>query len=187
MKNKYLVALLALIIVFGGTSAVSATTTSARANVEARKAEMEAKRAEIDAKKAEMKANRVEFQQDVAKRKVENTTRVIYATIERLEKIIARIESRMAKLKSNGGNVAGSESYVALAKDNLLKATAAVTVFAGLDLSSEQAQDNFERIRTAAAEAREFIRSAHENLMHAVRLLGQVQSSTRTATSTDSN
>lgn len=134
-------------------------------------AKREAKRVEIEAKREEMKTKRVEFQQSVAKRKVENTARVISATIDRLEKIIVRVESRIAKVKSNGGDTAESERYVALAKDDLAKAEAVVATFASLDLTSEKAKENFERIRTAAGEAREYIRSAHENLMLAVRNL----------------
>ena len=37
------------------------------------------------------------------------------------------------------------------------------------------ASENFERIRTAAAEAREFIRAAHQNLRIAVRSLRAVE------------
>src|SRR3989344_1841223 len=117
-------------------------------------AKREAKRVEIEAKREEMKAKQVEFQQEVAKRKVENTARVISATIDRLEKIIARVESRIAKVKSNGGDTAESERYVALAKDDLAKAEGVVATFASLDLTSEKAKENFERIRTAAGEAR---------------------------------
>ena len=171
MKNKYLISLSLSVFVFGIVSSASATTTPYG-------------RPAMEAKRAEMKEKRVEFQKDIAKRKVENVSKVITATIERLGKIIERIESRIAKLKSAGGNTAESERFVALAKTDLEMAKVSVAAFASIDLSSDKAQENFERIRTAAAEAREHIRSAHENLMKAVRLLGQVNSSLKTASST---
>ena len=162
MKTKYLISLLLLAFVLGTSSAFATTTPRGTG---------EQKRAEVETKRAETREKRIEFQKDVAKRKVENTARVISLTIERLEKIIVRVESRIDKVKTSGGATAESKSYVALAKDDLVKAEAVVATFASLDLTSEKAQENFEKIRTAAGEAREYIRSAHENLMLAVRNL----------------
>ena len=158
----------------------------AQARREAMKLELETKRAEMDARREAKKLEaesrrasstlrRVEFQQEIAKRKVEHTARVILATIERLEKIIVRIESRIAKVKTRGGDTSESEGFVAAAKVNLIDAKAAVNAFATIDLSSEKAAENFERIRASAAEAREHVRAARENLMMAVRSLGSVE------------
>lgn len=165
-----------------------------QAKREAMKLELESKRAEMDAKRelkrveaearrASSTARRIEFQQDIAKRKVEKTTRVILATIERIDKIIIRLESRMAKVKTRGGDIVESERLVALAKTNLTEARAAVEAFTTIDLSSDKAVDNFERIRTAAAGARELIRRARENLMLSVRALHSIETDTD-ATST---
>ncbi|MEX2013712.1 MAG: hypothetical protein WD897_02245 [Parcubacteria group bacterium] len=157
--------------------------------LEAKRAQIDAKReatrVEFEAKRAETEAKRVDFQQSAAKRQVENAARVILATIERLENIIVRIESRIAKVKARGGLTAESERFVAVAKVNLSDARVVVGTFAGVDLSSERARENFERIRTAAAEAREHIRAAHQNLMMAVRSLGSVEANVEaTVTST---
>ena len=157
-----------------------------QAKREMMKLELETKRAEMDAKREAMKkeaelrrasstAKRVEFQQDIAKRKVEKTTKVILETISHVEKIIVRLESRIAKVKTRGGDTTESERLVALAKTNLSDAKATVATFADLDLTSDKAKENFEKIRIAAASARELIRAARENLMLAVRALHAVQ------------
>ncbi|MDP2641922.1 MAG: hypothetical protein Q8P21_01360 [bacterium] len=150
-----------------------------RAEAETRRAEAdarrEAKRVEAEARRASSTAKRVEFQQGIAKRKVENTARVILATIERLEKIIVRIESRIDKVEARGGVTTETEAFVAAARANLSEARVTVEAFANIDLSGDQARENFERIRAAAREAREDVRTAHQNLMMAVRTLGSVE------------
>ena len=167
-------------------AAAAAKGDEVEARREAMKLEQEAKRAEMDAKREAKKLEaesrrasstlrRVEFQQEIAKRKVEHTERVILATIERLEKIIVRIESRIAKVKTRGGDTSESEGFVAVAKVNLSDAKAAVNTFVTIDLSSDKAAENFERIREAAAKAREYIRVARENLMMAIRSLSSVE------------
>lgn len=150
-----------------------------RLELEAKRADMDARReamrVEAEAKRAEMQARRTEFQREIAMRKAENTARVISATIERLEKIITRIESRIDKVRARGGVTLEAEGYVAAARNNLSDARVSVNAFASIDLSGETAQDNFERVRAIAAEAREHIRAAHQNLMLAVRTLGSVE------------
>jgi len=138
-------------------------------------AKREALRAEYEARRASSTERRIEWQQDIAQRKTSFVTRVMLATIERLEKIALRIESRIAKIKDGGGDTEESERYVAAAKTNLADAKVVVESFANIDLSSDRAQENFERIRTAAAEARELIRAAHQNLMLAVRNLRSIE------------
>ena len=194
MAKQYLSTLLFLALVFGVSSSVSAQEASlnasldtraiqaqaqVRAEVEARRVQAderrEAARIEAEAKRAQTQAKRVEFQQVVAKRQVENTARVILATIERLENIIVRLESRIAKVKARGGVTSESEGFVAAARANLSDAGLAVDAFVSIDLSSERALENFQRIRAAAAETREHIRAAHRNLMMAARSLGSVE------------
>jgi hypothetical protein len=152
---------------------------AARLEMEERRAEADARReaarVEAESRRAEAQSRRVEFQQDIAKRRVEHTARVILATIERLENIIERIESRIAKVKSGGGDTSESERFIAAANVSLSSARASVAAFVNIDLSSEQASENFERIRAAAAEAREHLRAAHQNLMLAVRSLHAVE------------
>lgn len=155
-----------------------------RLELGARRAEADAKREDArvkaEAKRVEMRAKRVEFQQDIAKRKVEHTSEVILATIERLEEIIIRLESRIAKVQAQGGITSESERFISLARVNLSDARAAVDAFAGIDLSSEKAAENFERIRGIAAETREHIRAAHQNLMMSVRSLSSVEADSET-------
>lgn len=150
-----------------------------RIELDARRAEADARRetarVEAESRRAEAQVRRVEFQQAIAKRQVEHVARVILATIGRLEKIIDRIESRIAKIQARGGATAEAEAFVAAALGNLAEARASVDAFVSIDLSSEIAQDNFERVRAAAAEAREHIRAAHQNLMMAVRSLRAVE------------
>ena len=194
MTKQYLSALLFLALVFGVFSSVSAQEASINASVDTRaiqvqaqiRAEIEARRVQADerretlrveaeSRRASSTARRIEFQQDIAKRQVENTARVILATIGRLENIIVRLESRIAKIKARGGLTSESEGFVAAARANLSDARLAVDAFVSIDLSSERALENFQRIRAAAAEAREHIRAAHRNLMMAVRSLGSVE------------
>ncbi|GEM_PF-2857711 len=198
MTKQYLSTLLFLALVFGVSSSVLAQEASLntsvdtsvdtrairaqaqiRAEVEARRVQAderrEATRVEAEAKRAQTQTKRVEFQQAVAKRQVENTARVISATIGRLENIIDRLESRIAKIKARGGVTSESEGFVAAARANLSDARLAVDAFVSIDLTSEKALENFQRIRAAAAETREHIRAAHRNLMMAVRSLGSVE------------
>jgi len=194
MTKQYLSALLFLALVFGVFSSVSAQEASLNVSLDTRaiqvqaqmRAEIEARRVQADerretlrveaeSRRASSTARRIEFQQDIAKRQVENTARVILATIGRLENIIVRLESRIAKIKARGGLTSESEGFVAAARVNLSDARLAVDAFVSIDLSSERALENFQRIRAAAAEAREHIRAAHRNLMMAVRSLGSVE------------
>ncbi len=164
----------------------STTPLKVRADV---RANIEVKRASTTERVQERKVSsterRVEFQQNIAKRQVEHVTKVMLATIERLEKIIVRIESRIAKIKAEGGATTEAESFVADAKLNLSDAKASVSAFASIELSSDKARDNFEKVRTMAAGAREHIRLAHENLMKAVRSLGRAKDSTETDSSAE--
>ncbi len=196
MKKGFLIVPLLLIILAPMALAQVSTTTKVRtdsprktemeAGRRVMKAELEAKRAEADTKReamraaaesrrAEAGAKRVEFQQNIAKRKTEQTKKVVLATIERLEKIIVRLESRIAKVETAGGAASESKEFVVAAKVNLSDAKASAGALVGIDLSSEKARENFERIRAAAAAAREHIRDAHRNLMMAVRALGSVE------------
>ena len=151
-----------------------------KANVEERKTEM---RVNAEVRKASSTERRVEMQRGLAKRKADHTARVLAATVERLEKIIARIESRIEKIKANGGATAESEGFIALAKADLSEAKAGIALFVSVDLSSDKASENFERVRALAQEIKEHIRSAHQNLMKALRALGKTRAEVN-ATST---
>lgn len=151
----------------------------ARLELEERRAEIDAKRearrVEFELKRTEMQAKRVEFQYENAVRKVDRTTRVMTAMIERLTKIGDRIQSRIGKIQDKGGETEKSQYYLGLAIVNLADAQVAVGTFVNIDLLGDSAQENYEKIRKAAADAREFIRATHENLMLAVRSLSAVE------------
>lgn len=143
---------------------------------EVKRVEAETKRAESELRRASSTEKRIAFQQEAAKRQLENATRVILATIERLEKnLIVRIESRIAKVKAEGGVTSESEGFLATAKTHLSEARTVVGTFASIDLTSVKARENFEKVRAAAKEAREHIRTAHQALMMAVRSLSSVE------------
>ena len=165
---------------------------------EERMAEAQERRDEFEMRRAEMEQtmrerremaqeNRSDVQVQVATRKAENTLRVMSATVERLEKIADRIDSRIEKLKSAGGDTAESEGFLAEARVDLANAEASLEVLVSIDLSGESFQENFQRIRAVAVEAKGHIRSAHENLMNAVRLLGQVEAGVRVDATVESN
>ncbi len=164
----------------------SASTTPIKVRADIR-AEMEAKRASSTARVAEMKAQaqarmasstakRVEMQRGLAKRKAENTSRVLTATVERLEKIITRLEARLEKVEAAGGNTTEAEAFIAEAKHHLSAAKVSIALFASVDLTGDKAQENFERVKVIAVEAKEHIREAHRSLMEAIRSLGKIRS-----------
>lgn len=149
---------------------------------EVQKTEAEQKRQEALQTKTQVRA---EFRADLAKTKVSNVVRMMNATIEHLEGIIQRIESRIEKLNDRGGDTSESEGFVASAKVDLGEASASVDAFASLDLSGDSAETNFERIRTLAAEAREHLRDARDNLIKAVRSLSSVEIEIEASTETE--
>ncbi len=167
MKKKYVISLVLLAFAFISVSPAFAQDT------------VRDKRDRDAAATSTRKDKRIEIQQDVAKRKVEKTTEVINRTISRLEKIIQRAGSRIAKLKEAGGNTQEAEKFISEAKNHLALASDEVKKFKDIDLSSEKAQENFEKVRLAVRSAKEHIRMAHESLVKAVRSLGQIQSSIR--------
>lgn len=164
-----------------------------RAQVEARRASStesrEDRREEVRNNIAERRASttehRMEIQLNIAKRKVEHVHKVILATIERLEKIILRIESRIDKIQERGGNTAEAEGFVDAAKGNLADAKVALEVFVSVELSGDTLAENFAIIRAAAAEAREHIQAAHQNLRNAIRSLKSVQINAEVQSSTE--
>jgi len=154
-----------------------------RAEMETKRAELEAKaeerrmereqqaeerRAQIEEKRAEMTQKRAEFQKEIAQRRVENVGKVTLATIERLEGIADRIQSRIEKVAEAGNDTSESEAYLNAARADLEAAKASVADFDDLDLTSDNAQENFDLIKVSATEAKDHIRSAHENLKNAV-------------------
>ena len=182
MKSRIASVLLVLALVMVATpvsaqnirSNVSGTATSTplrtRADV----------KVDVAARKASSTERRVEMQRDLAKRKATHTSRVLTATIERLENIVTRLESRITKVKAAGGVTAEAETFVAEAKNHLSLAKSSVALFVSVDLSGERAQDNFERVRAVASEAKGHIREAHQSLMKAARALKGVSAGVRT-------
>ena len=130
--------------------------------------EADERRTEIEARMMERETRRAEFRREIAERRVENAKRVISATIERLSSIADRVESRIDKVTLAGGDTSEAETYLAAARADLQSAEESVARFDELDLSSDNAQTNFELIRAAAEEAKGHIRSAHQNLAGSV-------------------
>jgi len=147
--------------------------TEAAKKREERAMEAEKHRAEIETKKEEMLAKQAEFKRDIAERRIENAGRVILATVERLTNIADRIESRIEKVAAGGGETADAANYLNAARADLEAAKTSVAEFDKLDLSGDDAQVNFELVKVAAKEAKDNIRSAHENLKNAVSSFSQ--------------
>ena len=140
--------------------------------------EMEAKRAETQSRmNTGTTTGRAYGLENAVERQVRNTLRIGIATVDRLEMIAVRIESRIAKIKAAGGVTTEPESLVASAKSDLSLARSNMEDWPSVDLLGERAQDNFQRIRVAAAETKEYLRTVHEKLIAAVRLLGSIQAS----------
>lgn len=144
-------------------------------------------RADMEARRASSTERRVAFQIEVAKRQAANVARVLTATVNRLEKIIDRIESRIEKVKAEGRATLEAEASIEAAEENLADAKASIALLGTLELEGERAQENFEEVRMAAAEAKAHIRLAHRNLVKAITSLakGLIQRDNN-ATSSDS-
>lgn len=184
-----------------------------RVDYEARKleikAEMEAKRAEVKAemevrkserasssemRKASSTERRLEKQDEIAERHAERAAIRFTAMVERLMNMIERIESRIAKVKANGGVTVEAEASVAAAKSDLVKAQADITVLKSIEVSGENFQEKFALVKEAAAKVKADLRSAHTNMMKAVRSLGSARAginasstASTTASTTQSN
>ena len=158
-----------------------------KAELDARKASStqlrEAAKLQFEARRASSTERRVEMQQGLAKRKAEHVGKVLMATVERLEKILARIETRIAKIEANGGSVTDSKEAVADAKLHLAQAKVSLEAFSSIDLTGDKANENFGRIRAAAAEVKAHLKEAHLSMMLAVRSLKSGEGNGR-ATST---
>lgn len=157
----------------------SARMEELRLNIQKKRAEADARREkmrlEAEARRAQIKARSSDIREDVAKNKAEVTAKVMAVMIERLENLIVRIESRIEKIKARGGDVSEGERLVLAAKTNISDAKAGLAEFASVDLSGDSIKENFERIRAVAAEIREHLRAARENLIMAVRALSSAE------------
>ncbi len=175
MKKYFLATLLTLIVLAPATSVEAVGATTSTTTREARWAEIDARRAankaEFEQRRVDLKAKQTTIREDLAKRKLANTVRLMRAAIVRLENAIKRIEARITKVDEQGGDTTEAESYIALAKTDLGKAKQVVDTFSSIEPTGFTLQENFERIRIAAAQARELIRSAHKNTMLALRSL----------------
>ncbi len=163
--KKNVLSVLLFVLILGPLATVSAQATSTATSTRDR----------LEARKAEMRTRRVQLSEDIAKRRVANTVRMMNIVIGRLENIIKRVEERIARVKGQGGDTSESERYIALAKTNIADAKTDLDAFSKVILTGSTVQDNFNRVREGAAEVREHIRSAHQNLMMAIRSLGKVK------------
>lgn len=173
--KKYFLAPIVTAIVLSSVAYAQTDTTVSSTTRETKWAEMDARRSENRAKfeerRTELQSRQTAVREDLAKRKLVNTVRLMRAAIERLENAIKRIEARIAQVDEKGGDTTEAERYIALAKTDLGKAKEVVEAFSRIEPTGFSLQENFERIRTAAAQARELIRSAHKNTMSALRAL----------------
>lgn len=143
-------------------------------------------------RKASSTERKVEMQGNLARRKVDHASLVLMATIRRLEMIATRLDSRILKIETSRGTTTQAKIFVAEARGHLARASSSIAVLTSLDLSGKKAQENFERIRTLAAEIKGYLRDAHRSLKNAVQALkgpnrgrdDNVKVSTSTATST---
>jgi hypothetical protein len=142
---------------------------------EAMERQAETRRAQTETRGEERRSaaetRRTEFRREVAKRQADNTARVLRATVTRLETIIARIESRIVKAKAEGLDTAEAELAVALAKEKLTNATISIQALTDLDLSGENAEEVFKKVRSLAKEAKDHLRDTREALVSATKLL----------------
>lgn len=127
---------------------------------------------------------RIEIQANVAQRMASNTMRVMNAMAIRLEGLIERLESRIAKVEAEGGVTAEATAHVEEAKDHLALARAEIAVFATVDLSADTVSENFQRVRSIAAEVKMHFRETHKSLMNAVRVLKGMSSARAEANAT---
>lgn len=153
---------------------------------EARRA-IEGRRVDVEARAQVATATRTQKQTANTKRWLENAGRVLPALTDRLTRIADRIQSRIEKIDTLGGDTAEAKEHLAMARADIAKAKEKVSTFDSIDISGDSAQDNFQEVRSAAAEAREFIRSAHRHLMLSVRSLAGVRREARSGADDEGN
>ena len=171
-----------------------------RAEMEARRAEMDAQReafkeerkvkidelrAEALAKREEAMKNGIEALKEVVSKQTENAQRIMTSTVERLENIALRMDSRIEKVKALGGDTTESERLVALARTDLDGAKVKIEALSSIELTGEKVQDNFKIVREAGADIKTLLRSAHENLVSAVRALSDIEVTVTAEVNTD--
>ncbi len=188
-QNVSIALLAALMLVATGASAqvVQPIRVNVSGNASVAPSEVRANtevRTEVQTRAASSSEARVEMQTSIAKRKVANTARVLNATVGRLEKIGDRIESRIAKFEDKGATTTDAVKFLAEARAHLEMADTSIEALVAIDLSGESIQVNFERVRTAAREAKMHIREAHTSLMKAVSSLKASAEVEATATTT---
>lgn len=116
--------------------------------------------------------------------------RRLAVAIERIENLIERLENRLGLLENKNKNFDGEEARDMLAKSkvSLGEAKVALADFqASMSelLATSTPKEAFGSVRTAASTVVEKIRSAHQNLVEAIKTIKD--ETTGTATSTRSN
>lgn len=145
--------------------------------------------ATVKAKNASSSEARAELKLDIVKRKASQTLKVMNAAVVRLENIIGRLETRIAKVKAAGGDVVSSETFLAEAKKHLVMAKDEIALFVSIDFSGGTLRENFDKLKSAALDAKLHIKEVHTNLMKSVRALrpGQANKGATTTNATTTN
>jgi len=147
----------------------------------------------------DQKDERKEIRFDMVKLRIATVTRVLSATVKRLEMISERIQSRITKIAATGQSATEAQASVDAAKVNLADAKAQIAIITSLSSSTGTTTStttiaaNIEAAKVAGDKAKSALKSAHENLMKAVRFIGGLHlgedkpHATTTATTTTSN
>lgn len=181
---------IAMILLFGGISAVLAQEADAPAPAPVRSLEQTRDRLENAQDRQELRQERRdEARERLSERRKENIRRYVRsmlrkleAAIERLGRIADRIESRLERFEERGADVASSRAKLAEAREELSDAQNAL---AGIEeavtdaLASENPHDAFASVRGILKGAAEDIRAAHAALVDAVTALRGVSTAVR--------
>ncbi len=122
-----------------------------------------------------LKDSRGEIKKEIASKRVNQTLKVYTEAADRLDKIVVRIEARIAKIKAAGGDTTAIQTSLDLGKTKLAEARAGIAAFAAVDVSSatstSTAQTLFNTVKTAAAKAKEALKTAHASLVKTITLI----------------
>lgn len=138
---------------------------------------------EMEMRKASSTQRKVDLHLNVARERAGKVLRGLNATAERLERIIERVESRISKVRADGGVVTESETAIASAKNHLSQAKASISAYASIQFTaSSTVRENFQQVKSAAAEAKMHLRETHKALVEAIRSLKPGQAMKRATT-----
>jgi len=119
---------------------------------------------------------------------IDIATRIFNATVNRLENIADRMDSRIAKIEAAGANTSVAETGVAAARVDIEDAKAHASVFANLDLSTnESAKANMDKARTEAKAAKDELKSAYDNLKKALEEMKRLEKTVKVSASSSAS